>query len=77
MSEKANTVISRVIRLEAQKIDFLLEALGKVAFYAQQKHDKDLGKLIENSLDAYQDKFLEKTKANLADLRGLKNKEVL
>lgn len=74
MSEKVNTVISRILRLDAEKIDYLLESLGKVAFYAQEKGDKELGKLVEKSVNTYQDKFLEKTKAGLADLRGLKER---
>lgn len=72
MSEKVNDVISRVLQMAAQKIDFLLDSYGKIVFYAQEKKDMKLAKIVESTLDEYADKFQKKTADCLADLRGVR-----
>lgn len=65
--------VSRMVRLDAEKIDFLLQGYGRLAFYAQEKNDITLGKLIENVLNQYTENFQHKTEMQVQELKGIKN----
>lgn len=73
MNEKQVALaVGRIVKLDAEKIDFLLQGYGKLAFYAQEKNDTQLGKLIETLLNQYTENFQHKTEMQVQELKGIR-----
>lgn len=70
MSERTE-VVGRIFKLDADKIDYLLQGYGKIVFYSQEIKDPQLAKIVEKILNEYEEKFKKKTLAHLQELRGL------